>query len=268
MKKVIVGIVLIPLMFSCKDVKEIKTVKVPEAVVKSTTKDSLKQNEVISDEEFKEDFGILLPRSYRTYNDENPVGSLTDKWVDLYEKNGEYYLGKASFEIEKGFDECSGDSLVSINSKNKTILFMDYPSLKSGKIKSLKIDKNKVWPKEKVTYTFNNVSYILRAEGKILSSSVHSDGDKQEVFKEVENYKLYLSTGDTTEQLLLTEKSFNDTFVVLLFEGDIDGDGKLDFVFGANRDYEEERVILFLSSKAKNGEAVKKVSEIAIGFDC
>lgn len=44
----------------------------------------------------------------------------------------------------------------------------------------------------------------------------------------------------------------------MLFAGDIDGDGKLDFIFGANRDYEEDRALLFLSSKAENGEAVKK----------
>lgn len=66
----------------------------------------------------------------------------------------------------------------------------------------------------------------------------------------------------------LQEDAFNDTFVELLFVGDIDRDGKLDFIFGANKNYEEERVILFLSSKAENGNLVKKVSEIAIQFDC
>lgn len=267
MKKIAIGIVLISVMLSCKDAKEIKATTTNEIVEKSTAKDAVKKSEVVSDEGFKEDFGILLPRSYRVYNEENPIASLTDKWVDLYQKNGTYYLGKPDFEIEKGFDECSGDSLVSINSKNKTILLMNYPGLKLGKIKFLKIDKNKVWPNEKMTHVFNNVSYTLRAEGKILSSEVHADGGKEEIFKEVENYKLYL-TVENKEQLLLTEKSFNDTFVILLFAGDIDGDGKLDFIFGANRHYEEERVVLFLSSKAKNGEAVKKVSEVAIGFDC
>ncbi|MFC6096774.1 hypothetical protein ACFPVY_08955 [Flavobacterium qiangtangense] len=66
----------------------------------------------------------------------------------------------------------------------------------------------------------------------------------------------------------MKEESFNDTFVELLFAGDIDNDGKLDFIFGANRNYEEERVILFLSSKAEKENVVKKVSEIAIQFDC
>ncbi len=269
MKKIVVGIILTSILFSCKDSKETKTEETIVTSEKPVVKDSVQEKEVVSEEEFKNDFDILLPRSYRSYEGENSAGFLTKKWIDLYEQNGEYYLGKADFNIEKGFDECSGDSLVSIIAKNKTIIFMDYPSLKLGKIKSLKINKNKIWPAEKVTFTFNNSNYTLRAEGKVLSSElVSTDENAEEVFKKVENYKLYLAIGNTTEKLLLTEQSFNDTFVVLLFAGDIDDDGKLDFVFSANRDYEEERVILFLSSKAENSEVVKKVSEVAVQFDC
>jgi hypothetical protein len=269
MKKLVVGIVLISILFSCKDSKEVKTEKTVSVNEKPIVKDSVQKEEEVSDEDFKNDFDILLPRSYRSYEDGNPAASLTKTWIDLYEQDGEYYLGKADFKIEKGFDECSGDSLISIIPKNKSIIFMDYPGLKSGKIKSLKINKDKIWPTEKVTYTLNNVNYTLRAEGKVLSSEIVStDDNKEEVFKKVQNYKLYLTAGNTAEKLLLTEESFNDTFVVLLFAGDIDGDGKLDFVFSANRDYEEERVILFLSSKAENSETIKKVSEIAVQFDC
>jgi hypothetical protein len=120
-----------------------------------------------------------------------------------------------------------------------------------------------------MSFTFNNVNYTLRGEGKVLSEEkVSTDDDKIEIFKKVEDYKLYLTIGNNPEKLILTEASFNDTFVEFLFAGDIDGDGKLDFVFGANRDYEEERVILFLSSKAENENSVKKVSEIAVQFDC
>ena len=269
MKKLVVGIVLISILLSCKDSKEVKIEKTVGVSEKPSVKDSVQKEEEVSVVDFKNDFDILLPRSYRTYEGENPAASLTKAWIDLYEQNGEYYLGKADFKIEKGFDECSGDSLISIIPKNKSIVFMDYSGLKLGKIKSLKINKDKIWPAEEVTYVFNNINYTLRAEGKVLSSEIVStDDNKEEVFKKVENYKLYLTAGNTTEKLLLTEQSFNDTFVVLLFAGDIDGDGKLDFVFSANRDYEEERVILFLSSKAKSGEAMKRVSEVAVQFDC
>jgi hypothetical protein len=267
MKRIVFGIVLVSVLCSCNGSKEKKADKINKVTNKAVVKDSVQEIETVADEKSKNDFNILLPRSYRTY-DVNPASSLTDKWVDLYEDNGEYYLAKADFKIEKGFDECSGDSLQSIIPKNKTIIFMDNPVLKAGKIKSLKINKHKIWPKEKVTYIFNGVNYVLRAEGKVMSEDKVESENDDEVFKNVSNYKLYLTTGNTAEKLLLAEDSFHDTFVELLFAGDIDGDGKLDLVFSASRDYEEERVILFLSSKAKNDDAMKKVAEIAVQFDC
>jgi hypothetical protein len=269
MKNFVFGIVLAAVLFSCNDSKEKKVEGKKDITKKLVVKDSVQEDEMVSEEEFKNDFDILLPRTYRTYDKVNPASSLSKDWIDLYQNNGEYFLGKADFEIEKGFDECSGDSLQSIIPKKKTIIFMNYPQLKSGKIKSLKIEANKIWPKEKLSFTFNNVIYTLRAEGKVISEEKRStDDDKEEVFKVVEHYKLYLSAANNPEKLLLSEESFNDTFVELLFAGDIDQDGKLDFVFGANRNYEEERVILFLSSKADKEEAVKKVAEIAVQFDC
>lgn len=267
MKKNIFAIILISILFSCRDNKETKAVN-NTVIVKDTVVDTAENEVVVEEEEFKKDFAILLPRTYRTYNDVNEAASLNEKWLELYEENGQYYLGKAKFKIENGYDECVGDSTKSISPENKALIFIENPELKTGKIKSLKIDKNKIWPGEKHSFTFNSQTYTLRGEGKVLSEEkVSTDDDKTEIYKKVENYKLYLTAG-STEKLLLKEASFNDTFVELLFAGDIDGDGKLDFIFGANRDYEEERVILFLSSKAENGNAVKKVSEIAVQFDC
>lgn len=268
MKNLFVGVVLALILFSCKDIKEKKVKKEIKVVENTVIKDTVQKNGTVVDEELKNDFDILLPGSYRISYDDR-VTALTSNWIDLYEKNGEYYLGKALYKIENGYDECIEDSSKVIVPENKSIVFMNYPELKLGKIKSLKIDKNKIWPEEKVTFTFNNVNYTLRAEGKVLSSGkVENEEGKEEFFKNVQNYRLYLTTDNTAERLLLKEASFNDTFVELLFAGDIDGDGKLDLIFNASRDYEEERMILFLSSKAKNGEAMKRVSEIAVQFDC
>lgn len=271
MKKGILGIVLVLVFFSCKDAHKKQIVKTAEKKIEQTVPavDGDSTNEVTEEEEFKKDFDILLPRSYRTYENVNDAASLNEKWAELYEENGEYYIGKAKFKIEKGFDDCTGDSTKTILPENKTLIFINNPELKNGKVKSLKINKKRIWPGEKSTLKFDNTSYVLRAEGKVNSQyKVHTDDDKEEIFKEVEHYKLYLTAGNTPEKLILTEHSFNDTFTELLFAGDLDGDGKLDFIFGSNRNYEEERVLLFLSSPAANGEAVKKVSEIAVQFDC
>lgn len=269
MRNFVFGIILVSVLFSCNESKEKKVQKTARIANKAAVKDSVVESEIVSNEEFKNEFDILLPRSYRTYGNKNPANLLSEKWIELYEENGTYYLGKADFKTEKDFDECTGDSLVSISPKNKVIVFMNDPELKSGKLNSLKIKKHKIWPKEKATYVFNGVNYVFRAEGKVLSEyKIDTDVDGDEVFKNVSHYKLYLTIGNSAEKLLLAEDSFHDTFVALIFAGDIDGDGKLDFVFNASRDYEEERAILFLSSKAENEESVKKVSEIAVQFDC
>lgn len=270
MKKIFFILFLVSVLVSCKDAEKIKKeeiVEVPDTLsIEETTPKKINTKKEISEEEvkFKNDFDILLASEYRDWEGKNVANSLTKDWTDLYEKNGGYYLGKANFKLKSGYSECAEDSTKAINSKNKTVLFMDFPELKWGEIKTLKIGKNKVWPKQKISFIFNDVEYFLRAEGEILSSEkVHTDAG-EEIYRNVKNYKLYISTKDIPEKLLLKESSFNDTFVELLFVGDIDRDGKPDFIFGANRDYEEERVILFLSSKAEKENVVKKVSEIAI----
>lgn len=269
MKRILFPFFAFFILFSCKKAevveqeKTVDTVNVP--VVEKETPVEMPADEA----DFKNDFDILRATSYRTWENENPATSLAKNWADLYEKNGRFYLGKADFKIENGYGECAGDSTRIINSATKTLLFIDLPELKSGEIKSLKMDRNKIWPNEKITLAFNGTEYVLRGEGEVLASEkVINDDGKEELFQNVKNYRLYISTKNTPEKLLLQEPSFNDTFVELLFAGDIDRDGKLDFIFGANRDYEEERVILFLSSKAEPGNNVKKVAEIAIQFDC
>lgn len=215
----------------------------------------------------KNDFDILLPTRYRDWEERNPADDLTEKWIDLYEKDGKYFLGKADYKIERGFDECSGDSTKTIQPKNKALILLENDNLKLGEIQAVKFVKNKIWPTEKMSFRFNDVDYSLRAEGKVLSSErVHTDHGI-EIFQNVEDYRIYISANNGPEHLFLNQKSFNDTFVELLFIGDIDRDGKPDFIFGANRDYEEERVLLYLSSD-QEGKIIKKVSEIAVQFDC
>jgi hypothetical protein len=234
----------------------------------STTSINIAPTAPVEEEgEFKNEFDILMPDSYRDWENKNQVDNLTDNWVDLYKKGSDYFLGKASYTISRGMDDCSGDSTKTIESNNNTLIFLDNPDLTMGAVTTLPIPKNKIWPKEKITLSYNHYQYTLRAEGKILSKE-NCGKDGGDVFYNVENYKLFIATNKTSETLLLKETSFNNTFVELVFAGDIDRDGKLDFIFSAARDYEEERYILFLSSKATAGQIVKKVSEVSRQFDC
>lgn len=268
MKKTILFFLSLAVIISCNE----KTQKTKNATLQNQEKThSYKKPEVPKvnpAQETVENLKILLPKEYRDWGKENEADVLTNDWLDLYEKGGKYYLGKADFKITRGFSECSGDSTRIINSKTNTLLLIGHSRLVKGEIKTVKIGKNKIWPKEKLKFYFGNEEYTLRAEGKVLSSETVSTDEGEELYQNVKDYKLYLSANNAPETLFLEQESFNDTFVELLFIGDIDKDGKPDFIFGANRDYEEERVILYLSSQAKKGKLIKKAAEVAIQFDC
>ena len=254
----------------CKKSAEVE--KVTEEITDTMSIVS-EENEVISienkiQEKEENDFEILLPSRYRDWENANAADVLNQSWIELYEKNGKYFLGQADYKITRGFDECSGDSTKTIETKKKTLILLQENQLKLGEIETVKVVKNKIWPSEKMTFSFNDVDYTLRAEGNVLSSENVSTDDGTEVYKNVEKYRLFTSAAKGPEHLFLKQESFNDTFVEILFIGDIDRDGKPDFIFGANRDYEEERVVLYLSSEAGEGKIIKKVAEIAVQFDC
>ena len=213
---------------------------------------------------------ILTPSGYRDWKDENDTDILNKKWIELHKKGDNYFLDKAKYKITRHEDQCAGGYYSAIETKRKTLLFIDKPNLKLGEVANIKINKDKLCPGEKNTFSYKNINYYIRAEGDIISEG-KSSGDNGEIERscEVKNYKLFISTDKTNEEsLFLEESSFNDTFTQLLFVGDIDADGKLDFIFNASRDYEEERVVLYLSSYAKDNEIIKKVGDIAIQHDC
>lgn len=267
--KITTYIVAALFLVSCGNSKKPKVEKKAAIIEKPSEKPIEKKVvEETEEEEPETDIKILLPSTYRDWEGENPANGLTKDWTDLYQKNGKYYLGKVDFKLEGGYSECSGDSTKTIETKTKTLLLIKNPDLKLGEISAMKPSKTKIWPGQKMAFKFNDVTYQLRAEGDVISSyKVHTDTG-EELFQEVKNYKLYLSAEGISESLFLTEESFNDTFTELLFIGDIDRDGKPDLVVRSNRNYEEERALLFLSSEAGKGRIVDKAGEIAIQFDC
>lgn len=265
--KNIIALSLVSLVFSCKKqaVTEDNSTSKPEQTIKIVQKI---QPESLKQQEDKNLFKILVPGSYRYWNGENDAKSLNKKWISLHKSNNKFFLDRAEYEVSAGYDECIGDSTIVVQSKLSTLLFLENSKLKLGEIKSVQFNKNKIWPGETFNFKFNGEAYTLRAEGTVLTSQTVLTDEGEEIFKDVENYRLYLSDKNGNEQLFLRETSFNDTFVELEFIGDLDRDDKPDFIFRASRDYEEERLLLYLSGNSAKNELIKKVSEISRQFDC
>ena len=213
---------------------------------------------------------IFMIDTYRIFEEsEDPSTILNENWLDLYEENGQYYLAKVDYEIEDGYSECAGVPTKSVISKRNSILFLNFPFLKEGKIENLKIIQGQIWPNDNVLYTFNNQQYQLKGYGKINSTSVQTnEKGHEEVFHDVENYKLTYSANRGKEINMLQVDSFNDTFIKTLFVGDIDRDGKLDFIISNPTNYEENGILLILSSQIKDNDIEKSSFQQRVQFDC
>lgn len=194
---------------------------------------------------------IFLVRSYRIWEKNDPTTVLNKEWYDLYEENGQYYLGKADYEVKDGFDDCAQVATKSVESRRNSLLFLKLKGLKAGAVEHVKISHSEVWPKESVAYSFNNQKIELKGSGTIKSTEVQTNEKGHEkVFHEVTNYKLlYIPSNRNKEKILFQVDQYDHVFMSTLFVGDIDRDGALDFIFSNPQNYEEEAMQLFLSNK-------------------
>jgi hypothetical protein len=208
--------------------------------------------------------------TYRIYEgSEDPSKILNKEWIDLYEENGEYHLAQVDYKIEDGYNECAEIPTKTVVSKRNSILFLNFPFLKVGKIENLKITQAEIWPKETVQYSFNNQKYLLKGYGDITGTQVQSNElGHEEIFHDVKNYKMTYSFNSGPEISMFKAEQFNNTFIKTLFVGDIDRDGKLDFIISNPTDYEENSIMLILSSQIKDQGIEKSKYEQNVQFDC
>ncbi|SFS54355.1 integrin alpha [Sphingobacterium wenxiniae] len=205
--------------------------------------------------------------SFRVWEDKDSTISFSQDWLDLYREGEEFHLDTLHYTLSKDYDECAGVDLVIITSHRSSMLYLQVPQVKKGKPVQISVPKQVLWPEEKAEFTFNKQHYMLQALGKIHRTEKYiDDNDTEQVFHEVSDYRLLLTTPDKHTYTILSEQSFNDTFIRLLFVGDLDQDGKPDFVVSAPRDYEEERTLLILSSQMSKDKVV--IYEATRQFDC
>ncbi|WP_158962219.1 hypothetical protein [Myroides fluvii] len=258
MKKGILFVALLAL-WACKETPTAEPLAQPEEVERVALDEVALPNtisNVVLPREEKIDLEVLLPMFYDKdfYGDE--VSRINANWLALFESEGQFHVRKARYELQVEMNECTESEVIgaiSTEEEDPILFFSGTKGILKGKKEALTIKQQPLWPEAPQEYVFKGNTYGLRAEGKQLDSYLYTDDSEQEkTFKLFENYKLYLRIDGGGEQLILDIPQFNDTFVKLLFVGDIDNDGKLDFIFDTSADYEQKRVEIYLSKGAKH----------------
>lgn len=233
--------------------------------------DTLVVPQLPENSDIKTDVQIRLPAKYRGRKPADFKPMLSEEWCDFYQDSitKKYFLKKADIQIGKYYDACLQGFATSVNSRRNSLILIKGIAPQKGEIPTVPVKKRRVWVGEKYEFSFNGKTYVFRGDGVTLKAdSAWFDENAPERWDKVENYKLYLSEQGKEEQLIVAIPEFNETFVQILWIGDLDGDGKPDFILDTSRDYEEKTVLLFLSSKAGKGEEVKVVASSNYEFDC
>ncbi|MBD0404989.1 hypothetical protein [Flammeovirga sp. EKP202] len=205
-------------------------------------------------------FNLIEAGSY--HGDELDKSYANKQWVGVFADSSNYYLKNVDVAFEKDIDpvmDLEGDSSgvkVSVIEKDDCLfLFSDFP-LEDRTLHSIDSLKDLVCPLpgDSTILNYNNTKIKL-----------YATGDKQLLggdFYEIANYRLFIDNESKTKtpQLLFACASFNDAMPDILWVGDIDNDGKLDFLFDLSSHYNATSLNLFLSSLADKNEFLKIVA--------
>jgi len=210
------------------------------------------QNQTIN---YIEDEALIPSASYRI-SEENEIGKMLDKgnWLELYQDKNGYKVAKAQYTlVEEDEEPCSGMPTQTIETVKNSLILFKIPQIKTGNIDTVAFKKRVLSPKQNINFTYAGHSYQLRAEGI---------DPVQNYYRDLKNpfYRLVL-TSNGKEKTILHQTEYNDTVTEILFIGDLDNDGEVDFILSSPRDYEEQRILIILSKDNKQYEATRQ-------FDC
>lgn len=203
----------------------------------------------------------MLQTDYVFHEEEVWPTAHQDKWMGLFKKGDSYYLANTRIQTLKAHDALLDEDTTTktgweiLVQHDDTCLYLieSVSYLQERAVQSLSLSNTTILPGEQVKVQYNGVTYELSATGRKVK-----DGD----YFAVSDYRLYITAtvnNVSKKQLLVYIPAFEEKMINILFVGDIDGDGKLDFIIDTSYHYNLTRPTLYLSKPTSDQELVKPV---------
>lgn len=226
--------------------------KIDSPLTKISTEETIAEPGIIYSEE-----SILIPHAGYRISTENEIEKIlkSGKWLELYKDEKGYKIAKAQYNIiDEDEEPCSGMPTQSIETERNTLALFNINGIKTGKIDSVAFTGETIKPNQSISFDMKGKKYELKAEG---FDPLKTD------FRNIKNpyYKLSLAQANAPTRTIHLQKEYNDTETTILFIGDLNNDGEVDFILSSPRDYEEERILIILSGDTKTYEGTRQ-------FDC
>lgn len=185
-------------------------------------------------------------------------------WFGLYRKDDRYFLMPTVLKVkavrhylrdEKDSKEQTGREISSSVKLPNIFMLKNAPMLRAGEVQTVfygnETDSENINRKYRREFKFNGKKYTL---------SIDDPNKEAGDFLTAES-EMTVSVG-TVKQVIYEQEYCSDCSWDLCWVGDLDKDGKLDFMLNLNSHYNSTCHTLFLSSQAKKGEIVRDVAEI------
>lgn len=220
---------------------------------------------------------ILQPTLYHGEEIDAKTG---ETWWGLYQDGEGFTLRPTVIKVDRVYDpmgdedgEATGKKVTAAGIEQPMLLIHGLPDPKEGPVKS----------------SFSGSRFVFPGDYEDLPCDWRSDQDDQNSGDDYHlsalgtgldgkywpvitdyNLMLYRNTsngGGETQRLTFTERCDMDGRPVMLWAGDLDGDGKLDLLMDLTDHYNITALTLFLSTSAKEGEIVGKAAEL-VTYGC
>ncbi|MCZ2083457.1 MAG: hypothetical protein LC112_04225 [Flavobacteriales bacterium] len=223
------------------------------------------------------DLSILIPTSYRKTSKGYPKNVENKNWFELYkeEKTGKWLIGKADLQISYDRDECSGDDVMILKSKNENavLFFTNFKGLNENPETIL--ENKPLFPEHNISFKFKGTEYKLVPVGNVLddqqhiipTSMVRQKTNQELADSQITNYLLSFSFDDQSYNLATIDKiEFSTPKIIWI--GDLNGDDLPDMILDLSDSYEAQHLFFYLSDSTDKEKPLKKVGDILVVSDC
>lgn len=185
-----------------------------------------------------------------------------DNWFGLFKFGNDHALFPVVLwvetvrdEIVDAPDEKTGKEVKTVGHGKPLFLIKGKNLVQRRKIETVFAGEKSIGGDFNENYEFAGVKYNVKVE------SERKDKENPQYLNE--SSKLTLSDGRVSQTIFSVE-ACDDCAWQMIWAGDLDADGKLDFYLQLNSHYNSRVMRLFLSSEAENGNLVKEVAEFGI----
>ena len=171
------------------------------------------------------------------------------EFIGLFVENGKFHLRPTIVDLVELYHDGHQAVYQYLLSRdeNSLFLFSYFIGYNPNPIEAVNGGRGiAIMPGDTFNFTYNGISYTFQADGEMDWRS------------NISNYTLSFSkTGCQTKQILVSHAFTEDGYAIILFIGDLDGDGKPDIILNGTHHYEFSNIMLFLSSTAEDGNLLR-----------